>query len=174
MAMNIKFEGAQALNNALLELSTKEAQKVGRFALRKAARAILNAAKANVPVDQGRLRKALQIKVDRGRERKDMIFASVRVKKGPTYRPRKTNRKSRIKGKLQDARYNYQIGSTPEVYGAFLEFGRHNQGIAAHPWMRPAWDAEGGQVALTRIGQELGAGIEAAAARLRGHGFGGR
>lgn len=164
--MSVKITGAREVQRALLELGQKEAQKVGRSALRKAARAILEAARANVPVKEGRLRRALQVTVDRGRDR-SWLFANVSVKKLRAYRARKSDRQSRVKGKLGPAKYPYQIGSTPEVYGAFLEFGAPGQGIAPRGWMRRAWDALGGNVALQRIGKELGDGIEAAATRLR-------
>lgn len=158
----VKVTGALDIERALLALSRTEARKIGRAAIRKAARQIELAAEANVPVRTGTLKKAVQVKVDQGRD-KSFLFANIRIKKGPP-RPRKTNRKSRIKGKLAEARYGYQIGTQPEVYGAFVEFGAPGNGVAPQPFMRPAWDSDGGNVALGRIGKELGDGIEKAAA----------
>lgn len=161
------FTGGKELERALLELSTKEAQKVGRFALRRAANYVLKAAKAGVPVDEGRLKRALRIKVDRLRGRNDVLSALVYVSsKSSDYRSRKTDRQSRIKGRLGPARYSYQIGTRPDVYGRFVEYGRHKQGIRARPFLRPAWDANGGTIALGRIGDELWTGLSRAAAKL--------
>lgn len=161
------FTGGKELERALLELSTKSAQKVGRFALRRAANEILKAAKAGVPVDEGRLKKALRLRVDRVRGVTDLLSALVYASGTAfDYRPRKSDRRSRVKGKLGPARYSYQIGSRPDVYGRFVEYGRHNQGVRARPFMRPAWDSQGGLVALNRIGDELWNGLSREAARL--------
>lgn len=179
MAMNITFSGGREVERALLELSTKGAQKVGRFALRKAARAIQVAARDAVRKKSGELAKRVTVKVDRGRDRSKM-FAVVKVDRKGSFRPRKTDRQSRVKGKLGPARYDYQIGSKPEVYGAFLEWGAPAHGMPAYPWMRRAWESAGGENALAVIGRELGTGLEReAAARvtggyLRGMGFGGK
>lgn len=163
----VTFTGGKDLERALLELSTKSAQKVGRFALRRAANEILKAAKAGVPVDEGRLKKALRLRVDRMRGRNDVLSALIYVSGSAfDYRPRKSDRRSRVKGKLGPARYGYQIGTRPDVYGRFVEYGRHNQGVRARPYMRPAWDSQGGAVALDRIGDELWTGLSREAARL--------
>lgn len=161
----IKVEGARETRRALLELSQKEAAKIGRAALRKAARSILLEVRANVPVDEGRLKRALTVTVDRGRNR-SWLFANVKVKKGPDYRPRLTDKKTTVKGKLRQWGYPYQIGSTPEVYGAILEFGAPARGIAPLGFMRRAWDALGGKGLVDRIGDDLGTGIELAASKL--------
>lgn len=161
------FTGGKDLERALLELSTKSAQKVGRFALRRAANEILKAAKAGVPVDEGRLKRALRVRVDRVRGRGDLLSALVYASGSAfDFRPRRSDRQSRVKGKLGPARYSYQIGTRPDVYGRFVEYGRHKQGIAARPFMRPAWDSQGGMVALQRIGDELWRGLSKEAARL--------
>ncbi len=161
------FTGGKELERALLELSTKSAQKVGRFALRRAANEILKAAKAGVPVHEGRLKRALRVRVDRVRGVTDLLSALVYVSGSSSdFRPRKTDRQSRVKGKLGPARYSYQIGTRPDIYGRFIEYGRHKQGVRAQPFMRPAWDSQGGAVALARIGDELWNGLSREAARL--------
>lgn len=163
----VTFSGGKDLERALLELSTKSAQKVGRFALRRAANEILKAARAGVPVDEGRLKKALRVRVDRIRGRADILSALVYASGSAfDYRPRLSDRQSRVKGKLGPARYSYQIGTRPDVYGRFIEYGRHRQGVRAQPFMRPAWDSQGGAVALDRIGTELWNGLSREAARL--------
>lgn len=178
---HIQFSGGREVQAALLELSTKSAQSVGRFALRKAAGDLRTVAREKVRKKSGELAKAVIVKVDRGRDR-SKLFASVQVKRVASYRPRKTNRQSTVKGKKGPARYSYQIGTSPEVYGAFLEFGAPGHGMPPYPWMRQAWAAEGGQVALDKIGRLLGQGLEREAERiargkgslLRGIGYGGK
>lgn len=166
-----KLSGFRELETALLELSTKEAKKIGRAALRQAAKPILQEARANVPVREGRLKKALRLKVDRGTDANGN-FSDARMEAevglggaiAKQYRKRLTKRKRKTaKGKVRD--YWYQIGSRPDVYGKFVEFGTSD--TAPKPFMRPAWDKEGGQRAIDRVGKELGEGIEKAAKALK-------
>lgn len=164
MKTTVKLEGFEQASQVLYALSQKEAQKIGRSVLRKAARQILLAVREASPVWQGRLKKALTVEVDRGQDR-SWIFANVKVKKVRQYRDRLTRRKTVMRGKganrkLAQAAVDYQIGSTPEVYGAFQEFGVPSRNIAPLGFMRKAWDTEGGRRALFRIGAELGKSIE--------------
>lgn len=162
----IELLGAAEVQAALLELSARGAKAAGRNALRKVARTILAAAKDNVPTGENRLRRALNVRVDRGRDRNDLLLAMVYVSGSRFgYRPRKTQRKSRVKGKLGPARYAYQIGSKPNVYGAFLEFGAPAHGIAPQGWMRRAWEQAGGERAVQAFADEIGPAIMAAAAK---------
>lgn len=151
MARMVKITGAKELEKALLLLSRGAARKAGRTAVRKAAKPILDAAKANVPVRSGRLKKSLQIKFKRQGRGGDasLMEAEVRVRPGP-------RRQNKSGGTVP--------GSQPNVYGAFVEFGTvHNR---PQPFMRPAWEAEGGQSAIDRMGEELGKAIEVEAAKL--------
>lgn len=165
MKQTFKVEGFKQAEANLLELSTKESLKIGRATLRKAARVLLVAWRSKVGVVSGRLQKALQIKVDRGRDR-SWIFANVSVKRLRQYRVRRTERQSRVKGKLGPAKYNHQIGTTPEVYGAIDEFGAPARNIAPKGWLRSVWDQFGGAPLLDRIGKDLGEGLEQAAERM--------
>lgn len=175
MAKNLTFSGGKELERALLELTTKSAQKVGRFALRKAANPIAKKARAIVRKKEGRLSKAIKVRVDTGRfdwaKRKkvdqDQLNAVVYVSnKGADYRPRNSNRKTHVKGMLTKRQTDYQIGSLPKIYGHFIEYGRHKQGIPAYPFLRPAWDSEGGLTAQNRIADELRTGLAKEARRL--------
>lgn len=178
---HLQFSGGKDVEAALLELSTKSAQSVGRFALRTAAREMQVIARDRVRKKSGLLAKNIVVKVDRGRDR-SKLFASVQVKRIAQFRPRKTDRQSTVKGKKGPPRYSYQIGTTPEVYGAFLEFGAPAHGLQPYPFMRTAWQQAGGQAAADRIGKALGAGLEREAERiargkgslLRGIGYGGK
>lgn len=167
MATRSVFTGGKELERALLELSTKSAQKVGRFALRRAANPIAKKAKAIVRKKERRVEKAITVRVDRLRNNHSEFSALIYVSgKKAKYRPRRTNRRSKIKGRLQERQYDYQIGSRPDVYARFLEYGRHKQGIRAFPFLRPAWDSEGGLTAQQRLGEELWNGLSREAARL--------
>ena len=159
----VLFTGGKELQKALLQLSQKEAKRVGRAALRKAAKPILEAARARVPVHEGRLKRALRLRVDTLRNNRSVMSAMVDVK-NTDYRARKTDRQSTVKGVLGPAKYDYQIGSMPKVYGRFVEYGVHGP---PQPFMRPAWDSLGGSVALARIGKELGEGLEQAASGMK-------
>lgn len=162
----VKFTGGKELEKALYELAGKEAAKIGRAALRATAKPLLAAARDNVPVDQGRLKRSLRIRVDRALKNGERtglrVIISVSGRLG--YRPRKTDRASTVKGKLGPAKYDYQIGSRPDVYGALIEFGL---GVRQQPFLRPAWDAEGGPTAIDRMGKEIWMGLEKFAAQTR-------
>jgi len=162
MVTRVKFHGGKDLERMLLQTLPREAKKIGRAAVRKAATQIRSAARDNVPVDQGRLKRAISVRVDRefsNGVRGTGFEASVFIKFSGDYRPRKTARRSRRRGgELAPARYSYQIGSAPKVYGAFVEYGTVD--TPAQPFFRPAWDSQGGTVALKRIGDELGLGLE--------------
>lgn len=166
MAQYVRVTGAKELEKALLALNAKVATSIGRKALRQAANPVLSRAREAVPVNEGRLRRSLRVRVDRllgaGTGAGVVLSAMVSVSGRLGTRPRKSDRQSTVKGVKGPARYNYQIGSSPSVYGRFVEFGI--PGKPAHPFLRPAWDSEGGEVALRRIGKELGEGIERAAA----------
>lgn len=168
---SLRFDGGRELESALLELGTKSAQRVGRFAVRSAARPIADKAKAIVRKKEKRLARAIKIRVDRLRMNKSEFSALVYISdKGFDYRPRRTERKSKIHGKLVKRRYDYQVGSLPSVYGGFLERGRNGRWggpvVPAYPFMRPAWDSEGGGTALRRIAEQVRIGMEREAARL--------
>jgi HK97 gp10 family phage protein len=166
MATRVQFHGGTELQRALLELSNKEALKVGRFALRRAANEVLRELRASAPVKQGFLRKSLRVRIDRGRYSKSVLSALVyAAKDARQYRPRKTARQSTVNGKKGPAKYAYQIGSRPDVYGIFQEFGAPAHGLPARPWFRPAWERQKRQ-ALESIGRELGEGLARAAMNL--------
>jgi hypothetical protein len=177
----VEFGGGTAIEASLLELSTKSAQSVGRYALRIVAREMQKLAKAKVRKKTGLLAKNIIVKVDRGRDR-SKLFASVQVKRNVPNRPRKTKRQSTVKGRKGPARYATQIGSSPEVYGAILEFGAPGHGMPPYPFMRTTWEELGGIRAVREVGRMLGEGLEREAlriakgngSRLRGIGYGGK
>lgn len=161
MAGRVHVKGAKELEKKLLALPEKVAKKHARAALRQAMKPVYDAVRAKVPVREGRLRRALRLRVDQlrksgftGRVLSAMVYVTASI--GP--RPRLTDRASTVKGKLGPAKYSYQIGSMPKAYGRFVEFGTVD--TAPRPFMRPAWDDAGGMDAALRMGRVLGDRIE--------------
>jgi HK97 gp10 family phage protein len=156
MSATLTFEGGRVLEQALQSLATKKAQSLGRKALRRAGNNILRKARENAPKDEKRLARAIRIRIDRLRNERAVLSALVYVSASAfPYRPRKTQRETTVKGKKGPPKYSYQIGSLPNVYGRFLEYGAPGRNIAARPWFRPAWYQEGGEKALGVLKEEL-------------------
>lgn len=140
MAEALKFEGGRDLEAALLDLAKPTIAKgVGRRALKKAADPILAAWEAGTKVLTGNLQASETI--------------GTKLNKRQTRMNKKLDSKSAVE---------MHIG-TNDPAGMQEEFGNIHQ--AAHPSLRPAWDAEGGERALERISNELWIDIEKTAAR---------
>lgn len=138
----VKFEGGKALERALFEVTDAVAKRIGRTALRNAARPILAAYQAATVVDSGQL---VQSEVIGTRARLN------RRQKKLTPRPAREELEVHV--------------GTADPAGIQQEFGNWRQ--RAQPALTSAWEAEGGEAALNRIGQEMGAAIERQAARAR-------
>lgn len=167
MAQFTKVVGAKETERRLLALPVAVAKRIGRRALRAGAKPIYDFARAKVPVREGRVKRSIRLRVDQLRQAgatAPVLSAMIYVSGKLGYRPRKTRRQSRVKGKLGPARYSYQIGTLASVIAFFLERGTVD--TPPEPFLRPAWDAQGGQAAIERIGKELGEGIEREAANL--------
>lgn len=128
------------LEAALLEMATKEAKRISRLALRNAAKPILAEYKARTKVKTGEL-----VSNESAGTRLNKRQRSLTPRSGPS-------------------EIEIHIG-TADPGGLMEEFGNRNQ--SANPSLTPAWDKEGGETALRRIGEELGAGIERYAARAK-------
>lgn len=135
-----KVTGLKALEAALLEMATTEAKRLGRLALRNAAKPILAEYKARTTVLTGAL---VQNEV-----------AGTRLNK----------RQRSITPRPGPSEIEIHIG-TSDPAGLMEEFGNRNQ--VASPALTPAWDKEGGETAANRIGEQLGAGLERYAARAK-------
>ena len=109
----ITLKGGDKLLVKLARLTSAEAKKVIRKALREGARPVQQKAKASVPVNTGALRKSVKIRAGK-RTRKQEV--SIWVGTGD-----------------QD---NLFTGKT--FYGGMIEYGTNK--MAAQPFMRPAWD----------------------------------
>lgn len=159
----LKIEGLKELEQALMELPKATGRNVVARALTKAGKPIVDAAKAKAPEDTGALRQSIQIIVRKRMRNPSLVYAVIGPAMGE-YRQLKTP-VAYVRGWRANAgvKRTYQVGGTPGVYGLFVEFGTID--TPAHPFMRPAWQANGG-VALEIIQTELANEIEKARARL--------
>lgn len=135
---SFKFEGGRELERALGEMKKATAKAVGRRALKKAADPILAAYNARTVVATGTLL--------------DNELVGTKLNR----------RQAAMNRKMGKSEVEVHIG-TADPAGIQQEFGNVRQ--AAVPALRPAWDAEGGETALGRIGSELAIEIEKTAAR---------
>jgi len=119
--MSGEIKGLEDLIKKLNALPDNLEKKVIRAAVRQGANVIKEKAKSYVPVDEGTLRDS--IKVSGSRAQKGIIAFRIR----PT--------KKKGKGKSV-------------FYGRFQEFGTSK--MAAHPFMRPAYD-EAGEDVLNKV-----------------------
>lgn len=109
--------GDKKLDRQLKRLDSKVRNRIARKAMRKAAKPVLDAAKAAVPVDTGELKKNLVIRsLKRSRGNKNKFGVRVVAKES----------------------------SKRDYIAHFIEFGTVNQ--AARPFLRPALEINKGQV----------------------------
>lgn len=163
--MKIEIDGAAEISAALRELrDPKTVRAALRAALRAAARPMLDAARSNVPVDQGDLQRSLKMAAARGEKLDEPQFGiviGIDINEQPaTYVVRKTNSGGRSKGSGKGGFYR-----DPGVAGVgpMIEFGW--PGRPARPFMRRALDAEG-EATIRRFGDVAGPVIERFAERL--------
>lgn len=139
--MKVEFRGGKELEAALSELKKATQKNVARRALRKAAEPIRDRWAELVPVDQGDLKRSIQI----GNAIKSFNKAGNR---GQTV--------SQFVGidESQDRRLH--------IYGPISEFGSESH--PAQPAGRPAFE-QTRDIALARLGDDLKSEIDKAAAR---------
>lgn len=112
MYMSINIEGAKELEKKLKSFEPKLGRQIVKQALRNGAKVILAAAKANVPVRSGALKKSLKVRAMKKRRHSYGVMVATSD--------------DWFKGE--------------QFYGAFLEFGTSR--MAARPFVRPAFDSE--------------------------------
>ncbi len=158
--MKIEVEGLSDLQTALRALGDPKAVRTAlRAALRVAARPMLEAARAKVPVDEGNLKRSVKMAVAKGERPSSPEFGIVIGIDSNVQPARNIRRKTRSNGRS---------GGTyrdPGVAGVapLIEFGK--PGEPAAPFMRPAFDTEG-EATIKRFGEVAGAEIERVAQRL--------
>jgi hypothetical protein len=139
MAARMTFKGGRELEKALAELDKAATRKAtSRRALKKAAEPIHRAYQVNTTVVTGVL---LENEV---------------------VGTRLNRRQAAMNRKMGKSEVEIHIG-TADPAGIQQEFGNVNQ--AANPALQPAYDAEGGDRALDRIGAEMWVDIGKTAAR---------
>lgn len=139
MVVTFAFEGGVKLEAALSEFTRPLAKRIGARALKKAGDPILQVYRANTTVKTGTLQR--------------LEISGTKL----------TKRQARIAKREGKSDVELHIG-TADPAGLQEEFGNVHQ--AAHPALRPAWDAEGGQKAVDRIIEELRDDIEKTRARV--------
>lgn len=142
MSITMSFEGGRELEQVLEQLATPAARKASaRRALRKTAEPMVPIAKGMVRVDQADLR--------------DSIGVGTRLTRRQQSQHRRMFRDDR-------AAVEMFFGAGGLAQATQEEFGNWKQ--APHPYIRPAWDGEKGQM-LSRLSAELWADIQKAVAR---------
>jgi len=149
MKTAFRVEGLRELDAALSELTKQTTRRgVARRALKEAGEPIRERMEQLAPDDR---------RTDAPFDLKQSIALSSRQKSGRATKYRKES----------PTEVTVFIGPTKEGYPQAImqEFGTVHH--AAQPYMRPAWDAEGGGRALERIKKTLRAAIDKAVARQR-------
>ena len=154
--------GQDALLNNFSLLAKKIQKSLNQHAVRAAAEPMVDVARDMVPIGDGpgagTLRKAIGL---REYTNKGWSHAVVGVRVGRQFDVvLGTVEKGKNKGKVLIKR--------PKLYYKALEYGLRLNGVKvkAHPYMRPAWDAEGGNKALGRYIEDLKDGIAIAVSQL--------
>lgn len=157
MTISVKFENAKEIEQMLAELGDQKAvRRAVRNALREAGAPMMELARNLAPFDQGDLKRSIKMataKRFRGQDQDQFgIVIGIDSNEQP---PREVARKEGKGGTYRD----------PGVAGAgpIIEFGR--PGVAAKPFMRPAFDAEG-EKTIKRFGEVAGPAIEKEAEKL--------
>jgi HK97 gp10 family phage protein len=139
----MQLMGDVTLLKRLHDLPVKVQKKIGRRAIAKAARKLVKAAKARVPMRSGQLKKSIGY---RPRTYKSNVVAIVGPRKGFA---------TTVDGKRHD----------PAKIAHLVELGHGGPYAAeAKPFLRPAMDSTT-QSNLQLIGAELASGIEQEAAK---------
>lgn len=135
------------LAKLLQELPANFVAQDVKKAMRVSWTKIYNAARELVPVDTGRTRELISIRVGYSKKRQE-IFAIVGIKR-ITKKQRYAIREKKVQRKISQTTLEYDA-----YYSIFVEFGTEHQ--KAQPFMRPAFDQHfreafsefGGQVKL--------------------------
>ena len=148
MKFDYKIEGGLALHQGLKALARPgELDEAKLQALIAAGAPIRDEAKLQAPFDEGRLFSAVTMETEQPSPRRVDTRTGVAIwvdEDKFDYRPKAV--------KTRGGR-DYQKGSIPYVYGAFLNFlARFGPAVN---WFGRAWDAEGGQAAVTRVSRVL-------------------
>ncbi len=150
------IRGYELINSNLKKLEKKVRERSLKRATRAALAPVAKEAKARCKEDTGVLKKSIGV-VIKNRGRNGTRGASVVGVVGPMRNiraPRKVITKGKHKGLV--------LVSIPTRYAHLVEFGhiikRGNKQVGhvpPRPFMRPAWDAAGGEAALSRFSEVM-------------------
>ena len=140
-------DGLSRLAHILEELPKNVARNCLRTAVSSGAALIRDEAKNRAPVDTGEMRRDIMIKRERSDNQRAIYSVFVRAGK-----------RSRLSGKGRDV-------SKDSFYWRFVEFGTSK--MAAHPFMRPAFDTMKDQ-AVSTIADSLKTRIPTEIDKLKG------
>lgn len=157
MKFSAKLEGAGQLGRGLKAIARpKELEAIKLLAMIAAGAPIRDAARLEAPFDEGRLSANVEMETKQPTPRRvpTRTGVAIWVRNIAQYRPRAETSKRRGKKR---AGLDYQEASTPEVYGAFQQFGTKK--MAANQWMTRAWDQAGGKGAVNRVSRVLNRGL---------------
>lgn len=156
MKFTTKLEGAGQLGAGLRAIARPdELDMVKLKALIEAGEPIRDEAKLEAPFDEGRLFTAVEMETAQPAPRRNpwRIGVAIWVRYTNDYRPLKRQPAGKGKRRGRGMVRDYQKGSIPAVYGAFLNF--LSRFGSANNWFGRAWDAEGGQRAVDRVSRSL-------------------
>lgn len=141
-------DGLKDLEKELVALGANEGRKVLTRAARKAFAPVLEAAKANAPVDTGLLRDNIVIATEKPKDGESVVNVGLRVKKS------KEKRTSKYRSPNAQRSAAYQ---SPHWRWHFIEGGTSSH--PARPFLRPALDANADKV-LANLNAELRKAID--------------
>lgn len=143
--MTVEVHGVKELFKKLEELENQALSvKVIAAAMRKAFKPVLEAAKAMVPVNEGLLRESMTLTMRKGKG--GTIQVGIRIGGGARSK----------QAAAAGAAFGGGSALPPARRWHFIEFGTSD--LAAHPFLRPALDANAQQV-LSLLKEELAAGL---------------
>lgn len=177
MAKPVKIEGLKDLEAAFAEISTAAMKGVLRRAVAKAAKPLAQAMSDFAPYASGHLSESMKIEGDvQGGMAGRRAYAQV-MEAGGTRAEAQAALRAANKMNPRQYRVNVDIGPDKSAGHAHLvEFGTgpryHKSGkfvgsMPPDPYVRPAWDTQGGAVAQGRIRTELTKELDKAVARAR-------
>jgi HK97 gp10 family phage protein len=135
-------DGLKDLEKELVALGANEGRKVLTRAARNAFAPVLEAAKANVPVDTGLTRDNIIIATEKPKEGESVVNVGLRIKKAKEIRLSKH-------GMTKDG--TYRMSTSPHWRWHFIEGGTST--TPARPFLRPALDSNADKVTASLNGE---------------------
>jgi len=158
--IEVDIQGIDVLVENFDSLSIGVRDRVLKKAINAAAKPIMATAKQYCPTDLGTLKDSISLKVSAKGTKGNAVTAVIGPKRG-------------IKVPIRVAKRGAHKGQTlmavPTRYAHFVEFGHLDKSgdrVPPEPFMRPAWDEDGGEVALNRFADAATLGVVDEVAKL--------